>query len=95
MHRLQLVRQQWWMHQILLMESISITYPIQGGGAMSDTGGTCACGGSCGCGGHHDEVEEVFLTREQYIARLEQYLGELKAEIQAVETELVELRQTA
>ncbi len=62
---------------------------------MSDNGGTCACGGTCGCGGHHDEVEEVFLTKEQYIARLEQYLTELKAEIQAVENELVELRQTA
>ncbi len=60
-----------------------------------DTGGTCACGGSCGCGGHGNHVEEVFLTREQYIARLEQYLVDLKAEIQAVETELVELRQTA
>lgn len=68
----------------------------QGGGAMSDDiGGTCACGGSCGCGGHEQQVEDVYLTREQYIARLEQYLVELKAEIQAVETELVELRQTA
>jgi hypothetical protein len=62
---------------------------------MSDNGGTCACGGTCGCGGHHDQVEEVFLTKDQYIARLEQYLVELKAEIQAVEAELVELRQTA
>ena len=63
-----------------------------------DIGGTCACGGTCGCGGHgHAENTEevVYLTREQYIARLEQYLVELKAEIQAVETELVELRQTA
>ncbi len=60
-----------------------------------DIGGTCACGGSCGCGGHDHQVEEVYLTREQYIARLEEYLTELKAEIQAVEAELVELRQTA
>jgi hypothetical protein len=60
---------------------------------MSDnTGGTCACGGNCSCGGH---TEEVYLTREEYIARLEQYLVELKAEIQAVEAELTELRQTA
>ena len=45
---------------------------------MSDNGGTCACGGSCGCGGHeHQEVEEVFLTRDEYITRLEQYLGEV------------------
>jgi len=68
----------------------------KGGGAMSDDiGGTCACGGSCGCGGHGHHAEEVYLTREEYIVRLEQYLTDLKAEIQAVETELAELRQTA
>jgi hypothetical protein len=61
-----------------------------------DTGGACACGGSCGCGGHAEHNEEVvYLTRDEYIARLEQYMVELKAEIQAVETELMELRQTA
>ncbi len=62
-----------------------------------DIGGTCACGGSCGCGGHghQDQAEEVFLTREEYIARLEQYLVELRAEVLAVETELTELRQAA
>ncbi|BAJ62553.1 hypothetical protein [Anaerolinea thermophila] len=57
---------------------------------MSD----CACGGSCGCG-HHTEESTVYLTREEYIARLEQYLLDLKAEIAAVEAELAELRQTA
>ncbi len=63
-----------------------------------DIGGTCACGGTCGCGGHgHAEQSEevVYLTREEYIARLEEYLGELKAEIQAVEAELTQLRETA
>lgn len=60
-------------------------------------GETCACGGTCGCGGHHDQHEEdvVYLTREEYIARLEQYLAELKTEIQAVESELAEIRQAA
>jgi hypothetical protein len=43
----------------------------------------------------HDQVEQVYLTREEYIARLEQYLLELKAEIHAVEAELSELRQAA
>ncbi len=63
---------------------------------MSDqNGGTCACGGTCGCGGHAEHTEEVYLTREEYISRLEQYLVELKAEIQAVQAELAELRQTA
>lgn len=60
---------------------------------MSGNGESCACGGSCGCGGHSQHTEEVFLTRDEYIARLEQYLQELKSEIQAVEAELVELRQ--
>lgn len=63
---------------------------------MSDhNGDSCACGGSCGCGGHEHQAQEVYLTRDEYVARLEQYLVELKAEIEAVEAELVELRQTA
>jgi hypothetical protein len=53
---------------------------------------TCACGGSCGCGNGH---QAEYISREDYIARLEQYLGDLKAEIQAVEAELAEMRQTA
>jgi hypothetical protein len=56
---------------------------------------TCACGGTCGCGGHHSEVEEVYLTRDEYITRLEQYLKDLKAEILSVEEELAQIRQTA
>jgi hypothetical protein len=60
---------------------------------MSDNGGSCACGGSCGCGSNHGQ--EVYLTRDEYVARLEQYLVELKAEIQSVENELAELRQAA
>jgi hypothetical protein len=60
---------------------------------MSDNGGSCACGGSCGCGGHDEQ--QVYLTREEYIARLEQYLQDLKTEIVSVESELAELRQTA
>ena len=47
------------------------------------------------CGGHDHHAQEVYLTREEYIVRLEHYLGELKAEIQSVENELAELRQTA
>ncbi len=60
-----------------------------------EMGSTCACGGTCGCGGHDHQVEEIYLTRSEYIARLEQYLLELKAEIQSVENELVQLRQEA
>jgi hypothetical protein len=59
------------------------------------SGESCACGGSCGCGNHSSEATEVYLTREEYIVRLEQYLKDLKAEIQAVEAELFTLREPA
>jgi hypothetical protein len=54
---------------------------------------TCACGGNCACGGHHEQ--QVYLTREDYVARLKQYLVELKDEIQSVEQELAELTKEA
>ncbi len=57
--------------------------------------GSCACGGSCGCGGNHEHQQQVYLTKEEYISRLEQYLVDLKAEIKAVEDELLQLRQPA
>jgi hypothetical protein len=57
---------------------------------------TCACGGTCGCGHDHtDEVEEIEITREEYVARLEQYLRDLKAEIVLVERELASLKEPA
>ena len=59
-----------------------------------DSSHTCACGGSCGCNSS-EQGEQVYLTREEYIARLEQYLVDLKAEIVAVEAELEKMRQPA
>ena len=56
---------------------------------------TCACGGNCSCGSHNHDEAEVYLTREEYTHRLEQYLDDLKAEIQAVEAELASLRVAA
>jgi hypothetical protein len=56
---------------------------------------TCACGGSCSCGGHHAEAEEIYLTKDEYVARLEQYLLDLKAEMESVQEELSQLRQPA
>ncbi|WP_299025708.1 hypothetical protein [uncultured Thermanaerothrix sp.] len=53
----------------------------------------CGCGGQCGCSGEHGAM--IALTREEYIQRLEAYLRELRAEIEAVERELTELRQIA
>jgi len=41
----------------------------------------------CGCGFHRR-----FLTREERIARLEEYLKELQAEVQAVQEVLAELK---
>jgi hypothetical protein len=55
-----------------------------------DSDHACACGGSCGC--QSSQNEPVSLTREEYIARLEQYLNDLKAEIVAVEMELERLQ---
>ena len=57
---------------------------------MSDH--VCSCGGNCGCDESQASVGRVYLTRDEYIVRLEQYLGELKAEIASVEGELAELR---
>ncbi len=60
---------------------------------MSD--GACACGGACGCGENHAQTEQVYLTKEEYVLRLEQYLKDLKAEIVAVEEELAQIREPA
>ncbi|TLN24877.1 hypothetical protein FDZ74_02680 [bacterium] len=62
---------------------------------MHEDGSTCACGGSCSCGSHAEEAPRAFLTREEYVQRLEAYLEDLKAEIEAVNQELAELRQPA
>jgi hypothetical protein len=57
-----------------------------------DDSHTCACGGNCAC---QSEQSQVYLTPAEYVARLEQYLADLKAEIVSVEAELASLRQTA
>jgi len=57
------------------------------------------CDGTCGCGCNCDEESEVpFLERHYYtktekIEMLEDYLADLKAEIEGVEEALVELRK--
>jgi hypothetical protein len=56
-----------------------------------DSEHACACGGNCGCQ-NSQQAETVSMTREEYAARLEQYLLELKAEIVAVEKELLGLK---
>jgi len=55
----------------------------------------CACGGNCGCSSSEEQDARVFLTKEEYILRLEEYLFRLREEIESVELELADLRQTA
>lgn len=54
----------------------------------------CGHGGDCGCG---EERRERFVrryqTRAEEIADLEGYLADLKAEVQAVEEHLADLRR--
>jgi hypothetical protein len=57
-----------------------------------ESGSTCACGGNCSCQSSGQQHEVAYLTREQYIMKLEEYLVDLKAEIEAVEIELNELK---
>ena len=53
-------------------------------------GHVCHCGEG-GCGGHH--FERHFQTKAEQIAELEAYLTDLKAEVQAVEEHLADLRR--
>jgi len=56
-------------------------------------GGGC----SCGCGGGREckegGFERRFQTKAEQITELEEYLGKLKAEVQAVEERLADLRK--
>jgi len=44
---------------------------------------------------HHRHFHRRFISREEKIARLEDYLGELRAEAKAVEEHLSELKNKA
>jgi hypothetical protein len=57
-------------------------------------GSNCDCGCECGCGccgGGH--FQRRYQTKEEQVADLESYLGELKLEVQAVEERLADLRK--
>ncbi len=58
-------------------------------------GKECDCGSECdcGCGCHEDSGHFVrqFQTKAEQIADLEDYLSELKLEVQAVEEHLADL----
>jgi hypothetical protein len=66
----------------------------------SECGGhdhACSCGeghGECECGCHSGpHFERRLQTKAEQIAELEGYLTDLKAEVQAVEEHLADLRQ--
>ena len=49
-------------------------------------------GGECGCGCEGAPFRRHFITREEQIAWLEQYLKELQAEAKGVEERIAELK---
>lgn len=62
----------------------------------------CSCGGGCQCGSgcscdceccRGNRFQRRYQTKAEQIAELETYLGELKAEVQAVEERLADLRK--
>ncbi len=62
----------------------------EGGGC----GESCECkggGGQCGCG--NGGFRRRYQTKGEQISELEGYLAELKAEVQAVEERLADLRK--
>ena len=57
---------------------------------QSDQECSCGCHAGCECGGH---FERRYQTKAEQIAELEEYLEELKTEVQAVEEHLADLRK--
>ena len=75
-----------------------------GGGGMHYGGGCCFCGCGCGCGCHHGRgmrhgrgfepgFGRRFISKGEVIARLEEYLNQLKAEASGVEEHIAELKK--
>ena len=62
-------------------------------GCQSDRECNCGCEGDCECGGHAGHFERRYQTKAEQITEMEAYLGDLKAEVQAVEEHLADLRK--
>jgi hypothetical protein len=59
-----------------------------------DCGDSCECeGGSCECGCGNSGFRRRYPTKAEQIAELEEYLSQLKTEVQAVEEHLADLRK--
>ena len=56
----------------------------------------CDCGCNCGCGGHHGGglISRRFISKEEIITRLEEYLKQIRAEAVGVEERIDELKKT-
>jgi len=53
----------------------------------------CGCGSECECSCHQGRFQRRYQTKAEQIAELEEYLAELKTEVQAVEEHLADLRK--
>ena len=55
----------------------------------------CDCGCNCGCGGHHGGgfISRRFISKEEIITRLEEYLKQLRSEAVGVEERIAEIKK--
>jgi hypothetical protein len=53
----------------------------------------CGCGESCECGCGNGGFSRRYQTKAEQVSELDEYLAELKAEVQAVEERLADLRK--
>ncbi|MDR3575634.1 MAG: hypothetical protein P4L50_17380 [Anaerolineaceae bacterium] len=60
---------------------------------QSDPACSCGCDGDCECGGDTGSFQRRYQTKAEKIMELEDYLGDLKTEMQAVEEHLADLRK--
>ena len=70
-------------------------YPSRGG---RHYGGSCGCG--CGCHhgggmhrGHGEFMQRRFISKEEIIAKLQEYLNQLQAEVKGVGERIDELKK--
>jgi len=71
------------------------TCNCQSGQECSCDAGHDECGCGCGCNGGYGapSFQRRYQTKAEQIAELEDYLSELKTEVQAVEEHLADLRK--
>jgi hypothetical protein len=67
-------------------------YPI---GIRLHHSSDCDCGCNCDCGSHHGGglIQRRFISKEEIIGQLEEYLKQLKAEAVGVEERIAEMKK--